>query len=149
MNQEFLAKLQADFAQFEFVRDEAFYWSFKKNSIFYTEESNFEAKILHELGHALRGHRSFEKDIDLLKMELEAWEKAKIIALEYGVKISQNLIEDHLDTYRDWLHRRSLCPNCQINGFQMKNGDYRCPACESEWRANSAKFQELRRRKIK
>lgn len=147
MNQDFLAKLQADFAQFEFVRDEAFYWNFEKNSIFYAEEPNFEAKILHELGHALCGHRNFEQDIDLLKMELEAWEKAKIIALEYGVKISQNLIEDHLDTYRDWLHRRSLCPNCQINGFQMKNGDYKCVNCQQIWHNNDAKFTELRRYK--
>lgn len=147
MNQDFLAKLRADFAQFEFVRDEAFYWNFEKNSIFYAEEPNFEAKILHELGHALCGHRNFEQDIDLLKIELEAWEKAKIVALEYGVKISQNLIEDHLDTYRDWLHRRSLCPNCLVNGFQQSDLTYKCPACETVWQVNDSRFKNLRRTK--
>ncbi|MDO4902041.1 MAG: hypothetical protein Q4A21_00600 [bacterium] len=147
MREKFLERLRADFTQFEFVCDHSFHWNLEKNSIFYTEDQDFEAKILHELGHALCGHRNFEKDIDLLKMELEAWEQAKIVAQHYGVKIPQDLIEDHLDTYRDWLHKRSLCPNCQINGFQMKNGDYKCVNCQQIWHNNDAKFTELRRYK--
>lgn len=149
MNKDLLARLVDRFPEVNFIEGADFKWEPSSKTIFWASSEHFEAQILHEIGHFLAGHFDFKMDIDLLKMELEAWEKAKIIAREYGVRISQNLIEDHLDTYRDWLHRRSLCPNCQINGFQMKNCDYRCPACESEWRANSAKFQELRRRKIK
>lgn len=146
MNSEFLARVTADFSQFNFESGENFYWSFSKNTIFYLEDSpHFESQLLHELGHALCNHQRFSKDIDLVKMELEAWEKAKNLAKNYNIKIPQDLIEDHLDTYRDWLHRRSLCAKCKINGFQQDDSVYVCPACQRRWRANDARFTELRR----
>jgi lipopolysaccharide biosynthesis regulator YciM len=35
-----------------------------------------------------------------------------------------------LDTYRDWLHRRSACPECGLTRYQTVDGRWHCPGCE-------------------
>lgn len=143
----FLNKIRADFSQFSFVEGESFSWNFETQTIFFENSPNFEAQILHELGHALNSHANFEMDIQLLQMEVEAWQTARELSKKYGIKISNDLVENHLDTYRDWLHKRSLCPNCLVNGFQQSDLSYKCPACRAVWSVNDSRFKNLRRTK--
>lgn len=147
MNKILIEKLRADFPQFNFVAGEDFHWNFETQTIFFTDSTDFEAQILHELGHALNSHSSFEMDVELLQMEVEAWQTAREISRKYGIRIRNDLVENHLDTYRDWLHKRSLCPNCLVNGFQQSDSSYKCPACRTVWSVNDSRFKNLRRTK--
>ena len=63
-------------------------------------------------------------------MEVEAWEKARELAGIYKIPIDEELIEGELDTYRDWLHQKSRCPNCGLTRFQTPDGVFKCPKCD-------------------
>lgn len=89
-----------------------------------------ELLVLHEVSHAICKHRDFRMDVERLKMEVEAWEKARELADAYGVKVDEDLIQAELDTYRDWLHQKSRCPKCGLTRFQTPDSRYHCPLCE-------------------
>ena len=59
--------------------------------------------------------------------------------------LNEEVIQEHLDTYRDWLHARSICPSCTANGYQISSHTYECPACLHTWRVNEARICALRR----
>lgn len=93
-------------------------------------EPSWRLLMLHEVGHALCKHKDFRMDVERLKMEVQAWEKAKELAQRYEVEIDEDLIQDELDTYRDWLHQKSRCPKCGLTRFQTPDSQYHCPLCE-------------------
>ncbi len=138
-------KLQADFPLFHFSTGEDFIWSPKKQTIFYDKSSYDAVSLLHEISHALLDHRDYTRDIELITMEREAWEYAKVLGKKYGIRIHEDSIQDALDTYRDWLHSRSTCPTCKATGLQIKNSLYRCIACDTKWRTNDARTCRLKR----
>ena len=70
-------------------------------------------------------------DVERLKMENEAWEKACELARHYDIEINEDLIQEELDTYRDWLHQKSRCPVCGLTRFQTPDSRYHCPRCEN------------------
>ena len=95
------------------------------------DESGAEMLLLHEISHALCEHRDYTTDLQRVKMESEAWEKAKELAKQYGIAYNEDMIESELDTYRDWLHKKSRCPKCGLTRFQSPDSLYHCPRCES------------------
>jgi len=103
--------------------------------------------LLHELAHALLNHHNYKMDIELVSMERQAWDLAIELSKKYKIIIPDDLMQDHLDTYRDWMHLRSKCINCQATGVQKSNKTYQCPVCSSLWQANEARFCSLRRYK--
>jgi ribosomal protein L37AE/L43A len=133
-----ISQLQADFEQFLFVESDENHWSPDENTVFYAK--NDKINLLHELGHALCGHKKFVQDVELLHIERDAWEKAVGLGQKYGVKISTEQIETALDGYRNWLHDRSICPNCSQNGVQQRSDRrYRCLNCDTIWTANDGR----------
>ena len=94
------------------------------------EGPSAELLLLHEVAHAVLGHRDFKMDVERLRMEMEAWEKARELARVYGVEYDEDLAQMELDTYRDWLHQKSRCPECGLTRFQNLSGQYRCPRCD-------------------
>jgi len=145
----FLAhKLKVDFPSFCFVADQGFIWSPNEQTIFYDADSRDTASLLHEMSHALLRHQDYTRDIELIEMERDAWEYAKTLGEKYKVPIQENDIQDALDTYRDWLHSRSLCPTCKATGLQTKKYLYRCIACTTAWRVNDARTCGLKRNVI-
>ena len=143
-----LSKLTADFPSISFKTGDDCHWSSSLRTIFYTPDCD-EAELLHELAHALLGHSSYNRDIELLMIEREAWEYAKVhLAPTYEQRILDNMIETALDTYRDWLHARSTCPNCDTTGIQTRSHEYTCPVCHSCWKVNEARTCALRRTKV-
>ncbi|MDR3298022.1 MAG: hypothetical protein LBT19_01430 [Candidatus Nomurabacteria bacterium] len=86
---------------------------------------------LHEAAHAVLKHKDYDYDIELVRMEAEAWERSKGLCKEYDVEWDEDFVQDRLDSYRDWIHERSLCPVCGVAGWQDEEGfRYRCPMCE-------------------
>lgn len=96
------------------------------------EQNWYNLQLLHEVGHALLGHCEYGADLERLKMERAAWEKARELCGRYGVEHDGEAVEGALDTYRDWLHRRSRCAKCGLTRFQGADGRYRCPGCDFE-----------------
>lgn len=143
-----LNNLRKDFSNIKFAESGNFMWSPDDNTVFYNASVSDPPLLLHELSHALLDHKSYLKDVELVSMEAAAWQKAQELALNYGVKISEDDINQHLDTYRDWLHARSSCPSCSAIGYQSGSRQYTCPGCTTKWRVNEAKVCELRRFKI-
>lgn len=94
------------------------------------EQNWYNLQLLHEVGHALLGHCEYGVDLERLKMERAAWEKARELCGRYGVEYDEAAVEGALDTYRDWLHRRSRCAKCGLTRFQGADGRYRCPGCD-------------------
>ena len=143
-----LDQLRIDYPQYRFLIGATDYWN-SHNTIFYTAKTR-DCAILHELSHALLSHATYELDIDLIRMERAAWDYAsRELAPHYGVSISKEDAEDALDTYRDWLHNRSLCPDCHLSGLQRSDGRYTCVVCGLCWHANAAKTCALRRFKVR
>ena len=125
----FLAKIKSDFPSLKFVVGKRF--KFRPPRTIVVPSDNPEPLLLlHEVGHALLEHYDFKTEVGRLKMEVEAWEKARELCVLYGVYVDEELIESELDTYRDWLHQKSRCPECGLTRFQTPDGVFHCPKCE-------------------
>jgi len=141
-----LQKLTDKYPEFVFTASNSFKWSFSDKTIYYDlSDKEFDITLLHELAHALLGHASYIKDIELLNMESEAWAKSIQLAKQYSVAIDDDLVQINLDSYRDWLHKRSICTNCQSTGIQTQKNTYKCVACHQQWTVNEAKNCRLKR----
>ncbi len=143
------SKLQADFPAYTFTASDTFYWSSDQAQIAFDSNSEDTAALLHELSHAVLAHAEYQKDITLIEMERDAWHYATSqLAPRYNVTITDSMVQDALDTYRDWLHARSTCPQCKATGVQTKADQYKCIACSTKWRVNEARVCALRRYRI-
>jgi hypothetical protein len=142
-----ITRLSTDYPNVSFVPSDHFRWSATDHTVFIDVDAmHADAFCLHEVSHAILDHREYNRDIDLVKLERDAWEHvATTLAKKYEVKISEDIIQDNLDTYRDWLHARSTCPTCQATGVQATPSEYRCIACKETWHVNEARICALRR----
>lgn len=141
-------QLQADFPAISLKPSDDFYWSPSTKTVYFQPDSpsNGNATLLHEMAHAILDHRDFKRDIDLLKIEREAWEYARdTLASRYGVTVEIDTVEMMIDTYREWLHARSTCPSCRMTGIQTKGSTYHCLGCNRDWRVNDARRCGLKR----
>lgn len=145
--QSLINKLSKDFPEFKFKPGSEFWWSAKKNTVFYNPEAELCLEYcLHELSHAILGHRGYIYDIDLVKLERDAWSYAKSnLENRFNINLDEEIIQDNLDTYREWLHSRSKCPNCDSTGIETRLQRYKCIACDNKWRVNEARICALRR----
>ena len=142
---EFINNLRRDYPQLTFIEGATFCWSPKTNKIFYSlrkkDLRSAQYSALHELSHALLNHKAYANDYELLQLEVAAWEQAKRYGSDYGIDIDEEYVQDCLDSYRDWLYKRSICPNCSSKSVQIDNTTlYQCFNCHSRWRVASSKF---------
>lgn len=148
---DFIDHLSKDYPDFKFSRGQQEHWSPKNQTIIFNPRQTPERirfGVLHELAHALLEHKNYSSDFELLKMESEAWHLASDMGLKYGVTISQEHIQNCLDTYRDWLHHRSQCPTCGVRVLQKSAKEYHCFNCGSVWRVSSGRFVRPYRRTV-
>ncbi len=143
--EKLLKALRQDFPQITFTIGDAFCWSPVTSEVFYKtnykQEDNAKFSILHEVAHALLGHKQYASDYQLLQIEMAAWEFASKLAESYSLIIDDNHIQNCLDTYRDWLYRRSICPNCSSKSIQSDDlAYYQCFNCHSRWSVATSKF---------
>jgi len=133
-----LKQIIADHQQFSFVPGQTYKWSPVEQTIYYQPKTAVSWSLLHELAHALLGHQDYKSDIELLKIELSAWHKARQIGENYGIIIDQDHIENCLDTYRDWLKTRATCPECKTVTTQTAANHYLCYSCSAQWSVPSS-----------
>ena len=131
--------LKTNHPELTFQPGEFAHWSASTQTVFYdTSELHGDWILLHETSHALLRHTEYMRDIDLLKIERQAWSYAiNTLAPRYGIEIDPDFIETQIDTYRDWLHVKSTCPSCQSNGIEARKHTYTCLHCGSSWHTNT------------
>ena len=130
MDATFLSRVREDFPEFLFKEGRKFTFRPPRTIVIGPAEENDSLLLLHELGHALCRHRDFNTDAKRLRMEREAWDKARELALQYGVFYDEDLVEGELDSYREWLDSKSRCRKCGLTMYQTPDGVYHCPRCE-------------------
>ena len=145
----FVEKLREDFSHYTFAPGDTFVWKpSTRTIIFDLEADSLEAvwQLLHEIAHAELDHKRYSRDIMLIRLESTAWAYAETsLAPRYNVLIDHDYIETCLDSYRDWLHSRSLCPECRSTGTQTATNTYSCFNWRGLWRVNDARICTLRR----
>ena len=142
--QPLIIRLEALLPHITFRSAESFYWSPETHEVVYNNNATGRRatwSLLHETSHALLNHRSYSNDFELVEMEVAAWERAKELAASMEVgSIDENHIQDCLDTYRDWLHKRCLCPECGNRSFQTDTQHYSCHNCSTSWQVTPSRF---------
>lgn len=145
-----LSELESRFPSLAFTPGKQFSWSPETGEIFYEAGKTGKRAVwslLHETGHALADHKSYGADLELLRLEIEAWQRARRVASDLKISIDEDHIQSSLDTYRDWLYKRSICPACGTKSLQQ--GDfvhYRCFNCHTVWRVSANRFCRAYRR---
>jgi hypothetical protein len=133
-----------DFPELSFVSGDAYCWSPATRQVFYCQGDDPETdlySLLHEVGHGALQHAHYGLDFELVQLEVAAWQKARILAECYGIHINDDHIQDCLDTYRDWLYGRSVCPTCQTKSLQQDDQPmYECFNCHATWRVSPRRF---------
>jgi hypothetical protein len=145
-----IAKLAKTYPAISFAASDKFYWSPKEQTVYYDTAARGEQAqwaLIHELSHGLLGHKNYKTDFELLRLEVAAWHMAESVAKDLAITIDQDHVQDCLDTYRDWLHARSKCPECGEHGIQNKSGDYTCINCRAVWHVSQERFCRAYRRK--
>jgi predicted RNA-binding Zn-ribbon protein involved in translation (DUF1610 family) len=151
ISNKFIVQIAADYPQFNFKPGAQEHWSPRTKTITYSDSEPPEELrygLLHELAHALLGHNNYQSDFELLKMEAEAWQLAAKIGHNYKIELDEEHIQDCLDTYRDWLHRRSQCPTCGLHVLQKNPTAYQCFNCGASWQVSSRRFARSYRRSV-
>jgi hypothetical protein len=139
-----LTDIAADHPELSFIESAHFAWHAGKKHVSYkksgqnTTHSMFA--LLHELGHALLDHSDYVHDIELLQLEVAAWDRARKLAERYDIELDEEYIQDCLDTYRDWLHLRSTCPRCYGRSLQASVTRYSCFNCQTEWQVTRSRL---------
>lgn len=148
-----LKKLRVAYPQLSFRPGNHFQWDSTTQTITYpkvSQEDAWSSHLLHEVAHAVLGHHSYDRDVELIAIERDAWSHARShLADQYNVTIDTQTIETAMDSYRDWLHERSICPKCTASGIEIAKHKYACVACRAEWQVNEARLCGLRRTAIK
>jgi hypothetical protein len=140
--------LSIDYPAYKFIPGTQEHWSPKNKTITYNPDHPIFG-LLHELAHAVLSHSTYHSDFELLKMESDAWKLAASIGQKYNVQIDEVHIQNCLDTYRDWLHRRSACPSCGTHVLQKDSSKYHCYNCQTSWHVSSGRFVRPYRKILK
>jgi hypothetical protein len=142
--EKLLVKLRKTLPGISFEPGEAFFWSPEHSRVTYKRDSAEKPQhawaLLHEASHALLDHKNYQRDIELLLLEVAAWQKAKELAIQFEIEISEDHIQDCLDTYRDWLHQRATCPRCSTVSLQVSAREYSCHNCFASWSVSASRF---------
>jgi len=132
-NLAFLDSLKSAYPDFFFKPGRKFLFR-PKRTIFYLEDNdNFRFLLLHELAHALLKHFSYDTSLERLTLERDAWEKTRQLCSDYKVPFLDSLAEAELNTYRDWLHKKTLCKTCGLSCLEVNSESLYCPFCQKTY----------------
>lgn len=149
-----VSRLQAAYPHLSFVASTSFYWCPETAEVFYDDtKADVESSkwsLLHETSHGLLSHTTYRSDLELLQLEVAAWTHAGGLAQLFGIQVDDEYVQDCLDTYRDWLYRRSLCPGCGSQCLQHDASNfYTCFNCHARWHVSPSRFCRSYRRSQK
>lgn len=129
--------------ELKFEPSKSYYWSPTDSTVYFQAGDTSEVglwTILHETCHGLLKHTNYSSDFELVLLEANAWQEAEKLSGDFGIEISDEHVQDCLDSYRDWQYKRSLCPKCDLGGVQTDQKTYSCMFCDGNWKVSSARF---------
>lgn len=137
------------FSDLNFLPGRVFLWSPSSQTITYDprriESAGGQIALLHEIGHARLDHRYYKYDMELLRMEMDAWDVARDFAPQFGLAIDEAHIAGCIASYDEWLSKRATCPGCHNFSLQRDRSSYRCFACGQAWRVNFRMDRRVKR----
>ena len=133
-NLAFLNLLISDFPEFSFKKGRKFLFRAPKSISYLDQNENFPLLLLHELSHALLKHASYSTSVERLTLERDAWVKTRSLCKKYSIPFSDELAESELDTYRDWLHQKTLCKTCGLTCLEVNSESLYCPFCQKYYK---------------
>lgn len=147
---QLLAEVQQDHPEISFQADNTFRWSAETQTVYYDNGADHAVwTLLHEVGHVISRHSGYHTDGMLVRMEVEAWYKAKELAEGYEMEIDEDYIQDCIDSYRNWQYKRSMCPVCGQTGLEKPGGNYRCFNCRNTWEVTKNRFCRVYRKQAR
>jgi hypothetical protein len=124
-------------------------WSPLTKTIYYNSRkiSSMSGKIglLHEIGHGILAHRVYKYDMELLRMEMDAWDFVRQLAPKYKLDVDEEHIARCIASYDRWLSKRATCPDCNNFSLQKDRSSFGCFYCGSRWRVNERKDRRVMR----
>ncbi len=115
-------------------------WSPRSQTITYDpkrlKRNDGKIGLLHEIGHLKLNHKRYTFDMELLTMEMDAWDFVRRTAAGFGLKIDESHIERCIASYDAWLSKRATCPDCHNFSLQQDRSNFSCFACGSKWQVN-------------
>ncbi len=133
-NLAFLKELQENYPNFVFKPGHKFLFRPKKTIYYIEANDNFRLLLLHELAHALLEHFSFDRSLERLEIERDAWEKTQKLCVIYNIPFDEKLAESELNTYRDWVHQKTLCKTCGLTCLEVSSESLYCPFCQKTYK---------------
>lgn len=138
-----------DFPQFVFRPGRFNMWSPLTNTIYYNSRrvnsNNGRIGLLHEIGHGSLAHRVYKYDMELLTMEMDAWDFVRQYAQKYNLKVDEDHITRCIASYDRWLSKRATCPDCKTFSLQKDRSNFGCFYCGSKWKVNERKDRRVMR----
>ena len=101
--------------------------------------------LLHEIGHAKLGHKMYKYDIELLSIEVAAWDYVRENAQNHAIQLDEDHISACIASYDHWLVKRATCPECQNFSLQRGRDFYGCFLCGTQWTVNWRKDRRVKR----
>ena len=137
---------------FKFQLSDSYRWDpFTKTINYVSTPGNINKGIstfLHEIGHGLLDHQIFEYDIDLIKIEMEAWLLASELAAEHGAIFDEDCAQDCIESYRVWISERSKCLECEQVALEQAPQEYSCFNCSTSWKVSKQQLCQIQRRRL-
>lgn len=136
---DIINQLKQDYPNLRFIKGARFSFRPPKTIVVGPYEGkNTPLLLFHELGHALSKKYSYNLKVERLKIEVAAWQEGKKAYQNYPdlPPWDDDFVEDNLDTYRDWLHKKSTCKACGLTMYQDVNNSWQCPHCATYCRPN-------------
>jgi hypothetical protein len=142
--------LLKNFPDYTFVAGRFFMWSPRSATITYDPKrlktNSGKIGLLHEIGHATLGHVRYPKyDMELLGMEMDAWDFVRQHAASYGLNIDEAHIKRCIASYDYWLSKRATCPDCNNFSLQKDRSNFACFICGAGWRVNNDMLRRVKR----
>lgn len=142
-------ELITDFTEINFIPGSYFMWSPNNQAIVYDTKrlktNSGRLALLHEIGHACHNHRIYKYDMELIRIEMEAWDFVREHAHRYGIKVDEDHIARCIESYDYWLTKRATCPDCRNFCLQKGRDEYGCFACGAVWQVNWRKDRRVKR----
>lgn len=129
-NLAFLHSIESAYPDFVFKKGKKFLFRPKKTVFYLKENDHFPLLLLHELAHALLGHFSYQTSLERLKIERDAWNKTRSLCEEHSIPFDESFVEAELNSYRDWLHQKTLCKTCGLTCVEVSPESLFCPFCQ-------------------
>ena len=105
--------------------------------------------LLHEISHCELGHFNYRYDMELLMMEIDAWNYTKTLAKKHDVYIDDGYIEQCIESYDTWVTKRATCPKCDNFCLEESENIYSCYVCSTRWKVSSEPQKQVSRKVIR